>query len=93
MFRVALFVIAPNWKQLMCSLAGEWINMDGTRDSHTKRSKLERERQICNITYIWYLIYSTNESFHRKGSHRLGEQTCGCLGGEGEKWDGLGAWG
>lgn len=26
MFTVALFVIAPNWKQFICPLAGEWMN-------------------------------------------------------------------
>ena len=58
--------------------------MDGTRDSYTKGSKTERERQIpYDITYIWNLIYGTNEPFHRKENHRLGEQTCGCQGGEG----------
>ena len=58
----------------MCSLAGEWINMDGTRDSHTKRSKLERERQIpYDIIYIWNLIHGTNEPFHRKENHGLAE--------------------
>ena len=32
-------------------------NMDGTRDSHTKRSKSQRERQILyGITYMWSLI-------------------------------------
>ena len=34
-----------------------------------------------DITYIWNLIYGTNESFHRKETHGLGEQTCGCQGG------------
>ena len=30
-------------------------------------SKLGRERQIpCDITYVWNLIYGTNETFHRK---------------------------
>ena len=49
-------------------------NMDGTRDSPTERSKSERERQIPNdITYIWHLIYSTKEPFHRKENHGLGE--------------------
>ena len=53
--------------------------MDATRDSHTKWSKSERERQIpYDFTYIWNLIYSTNEPFHRKENHRHGEQTCGC---------------
>ena len=55
--------------------------MDGTRDSQTKWSKSERERQICDITYIWNLIYGTNELFHRKENHGHGEQTCGCQGG------------
>ena len=31
----------------------------------------------------WILIYSTNEHLHRKENHVLGEQTCGCLTGEG----------
>ena len=69
--------------------------MDGTRDSHTKWSKSERERQILyDITYIWNVIYSTNEPFHRKENHGYGEQTCGCQGGGGEsQLDGLGIWG
>ena len=35
------------------------------------------------ITYIWNLIYGTNESFQRKETHGLEEQTCGCRGGGG----------
>ena len=61
--------------------------MDGTRDSHTKRSKSERERLVpYDITYMWNLIYGTNEPFHRKETHGLGEQTSGCQGGVG--WTG-----
>ena len=31
-----------------------------------------RERQIpCDITYIWYLILGTNETFQRKENHGL----------------------
>ena len=44
-------------------------------------------------THILCLIYSTNEPFHRKENHRLGEQTCGCPGGRGREWKGLGVWG
>ena len=32
---------------------------------------------------IWNLISSTNEDFHRKENHGLGEETCGCLMGGG----------
>ena len=40
--------------------------MDGTRDSHMKRSKSKRERQIpYDITYIWNLIFSTNEPIYK----------------------------
>ena len=55
--------------------------MDGIRDTHTKWGKSEWERQIqipYAISYIWNLIYRTNESFHRQENHELGEQTCGC---------------
>ena len=58
--------------------------MDGTRESHAEWSKSERERQIpYDITYIWNLIYGTNDPFHRKENHGLGEQTCGGRGGGG----------
>ena len=44
----------------------------------------KRERQIAyDITYIWNLIYGTNEPFHRKENHGHGEQTCGCPGRRG----------
>ena len=64
--------------------------MDGTRDSHPEWGKSERERQVpYDITYIWNLIFSTIESFHRKENHGLGEEACGCQGrGEGVGWMG-----
>jgi len=45
----------------------------------------KRKRQTSyDITYIWNLIYSTNKPSHRKETHGLGEQTCGCRGWGGE---------
>ena len=41
-----------------------YSNMDGHRDYHTKWSKLERERQIPYITYVWNLKYDTNEHIY-----------------------------
>ena len=66
--------------------AAMWIQLD----SHTKWSKSEKERQIpYDVTYIWNLIYGTNAPFHRKETHGLGEETCGCQGeGEGVGWTG-----
>ena len=39
------------------------------------------EQKYCKISRIWNLIYCTNELFHRKETHGLGEQTCGSHGG------------
>ena len=70
--------IKKEWNDAICS------NMEGTRESHSEWSKSERERQIPHdITYIWNLIYHTNETFQRKENHGLGGQTCGCRGGRG----------
>ena len=60
--------IKKNQNNAICS------NTDGTRDSHTKWSKSERETQILyDITYIWNLIYSTHESCLRKENLGFGE--------------------
>ena len=52
--------------------------------------QISMQRQIPHgISYIWNLIYGTNETFHRKEIHGHGEQTCGCQeGGEGSGMDG-----
>ena len=72
------------WHNAICS------HMEGTRDSHTKWSKSERERQIpYDDTYNCNLICSANEPFHRKENHGLGERNCGCQeggGGSGTDW-------
>ena len=62
-------------------------NVDGTRDSHTKWRKPERERQMpYYINYMWNLLYSTNEPIYRteKNLIDLENRTCGCQGGGGE---------
>ena len=59
-------------------------NMGAARDSHTKRSKSERER---NTT--WYHLYvesnlymtQMNLSTKQKQTHRQREQICDCQGG------------
>ena len=67
------------WHNAICS------NMDEARDSHTEWNQSEKERQIpYDITFNWNLIYSTNEYFHGKENHGLGEWTCGCWEGERE---------
>ena len=55
-----------------------------------KVSKLEWERYILyDITYIWNLIQSTKEAFHRKETHGLGDRLMVAKGeGEGVGWTG-----
>ena len=43
---------------------------------------------MYDITYTLSLLYSTNETFHRKEIHGLGEQTCACQRGGGVAWTG-----
>ena len=68
-------------------LAATWMELPETLILSEVKS--DRERQIpYDITYVWNLIYSTNEPFHRKETHGLGEQTCGCQdGGRGSRMD------
>ena len=54
--------------------------------------KSERDRQIpYDITYIWNLIYSTNEPFHRKKISWTWRTDS--LLPRGREWDGLEIWG
>ena len=54
-------------------------------------SKSERERQIYDNTYIWNLIYSTNERIHRKETNSWTWRTDLWLPrGRRREWDGLG---
>ena len=51
--------------------AATWMELESLILSEVKS---ERERQIVHdITYIWNLIYGTNELFHRKENHGHGE--------------------
>ena len=68
--------------------------MDGTRDSHTKRSQKEKDRYhmillICGIKNMAQInLFTKCKQIHR---HR--EQTSGCQGGGRREWDVLGIWG
>ena len=51
-------------------LAATWMELETLILSEVKS---ERQRQIpYDITYIWNLIYGTNEHLHRKENHGLG---------------------
>ena len=51
----------------------------------------QKKKYKCHmVSHIWSLIHSTNEPFHRKVTHGLEEQTCGCqaaAGGIGMDWE------
>ena len=63
--------------------------MDTTRDSHTKWSKSERERQIpYDITYMWNLKYDTNEPIYKTERLTDVENSLVVAKGEGMEWTG-----
>jgi len=51
--------------------AATWMKLETLILSEVK-SEVERHIQD-DITYVWNLIYGTNEPFHRKENHGLGE--------------------
>ena len=70
-------------------------NTDATRDSPTKSSKSQRERQIpYDITSMWNLNYDTNNPVYKTETDQgHGEQTCVCHWRGWREWDGQGVWG
>ena len=69
--------------------AATWMELETLILSEVNQKEKDKYHMIT--AYIWNLIYSTNEPFHRKETHGLGEQTCGCQGGEGGS--GMDLWG
>ena len=69
--------------------------VDRTRDSHTKRGKAERERQILyDTTYMWNLKYDSNDSIYRNRNRSWTWRTDLWLPGIQEReGDGWGVWG
>jgi len=66
--------------------------MGATRDSHTKFSKSERERQMpYDITDMWNLKYGTNEPIYKTETDSQRLRIDLWLPREREReWDGLG---
>ena len=75
-------------KNKIMPFAATWMELETLILSEVSQKK--EDKYHTNITYIWNLIYGTNEPFHRKENHGLGEQTCGCQeggGGSGMDWE------
>ena len=67
------------------SFAATWMELETLILSEVSQKEKDKYHMI---SHIWNLIYGTNEPFHRKESHGLAEQTCGCQGGGGERGGG-----
>ena len=55
--------------------AATWMKLETLILS--KESQKEKDKYHM-MSQIWSLTYSTNETFHRKETHGLGEQASGC---------------
>ena len=67
-----------------------WMKLETLPLSEVSQKEKDKYHMI---SFTWNLIFGTNETFHRKETQGLGEQTCGCQGGGGREWDRLGIWG
>ena len=63
-----------------------WMELETLILSEISQKEKDKYHRISLISGIYYI--GTNEPFHRKETHGLGEQTCGCPGGEGVGWIG-----
>ena len=70
-------------------------NVDGTRDSHIKWSKSEREKQIpYGSIYMWNLKYGTDEPIYRRETDsQTWRADLWLPRGRRREWNGLGVWG
>ena len=61
--------------------AATWMERETLILSEVSQKEKDKYHRISLISGIYYI--GTNEPFHRKETHGLGEQTCGCQGGGG----------
>ena len=71
-------------KNKILPFAATWMELETLILSEVCQKDKEKYHVI---SHVWNLIYSTNEPFHRKEAHGLGEETCGCQGGGGSGMD------
>ena len=67
-------------KNKIMPFAATWMQTEIIILSEVSQKEKDKYHVISLI--FWNLIYGTNEPFHRKQSHGLGEKTCGCKGEE-----------
>ena len=70
------------------TFAAIWMELETLILSEVSQKEKDKYHMISLIS--GFLTYGTNEPFHRKETHGLGEQTCGCQrggGGSGMDWE------
>ena len=70
-------------------LAAIWMDL---RDYYMRWSKLLRERQIHNITYMWNLKYDTTETYVQNKTTDIENKLIFTKGKKEWRRDKLGAW-
>ena len=58
--------------------AATWMELETLILSEASQNETDKRKIPYDTTHIWNPIYSINEYFHRKETHGLQEQTCGC---------------
>ena len=65
--------------------AATWMELETLILSEVSQKEKDKYHMIAHIGHI---IYDTNEPFHRKENHGLGELTCYLRDGQGVGWIG-----
>ena len=60
-----------------------WIELEILTPSEV----CQKDKYNMISLFMWNLMYDTNEPFHRKETHGLGEQTCSQGGDSGMDWE------
>ena len=55
------------------SFAATWMKLETLILSEVSQKEKGKYHMLYDITYVWNLIYGTNEPFHRKENHGPGE--------------------
>ena len=75
-------ILLSHKKNKIMPFAATWMELETLILNEVSQKEKDKYHMVSRI---WNLIYGTNESFHRKENHGLGEQTCGCWAGRGRE--------
>ena len=88
-----MFYYSAIKKNRIMPFAATWMELEALILSEVRKRKTNTRQIPYDITYIWNLIYSTNEHFHRKKKSWTWLIDLWLPRGRGRESNGWGVWG